>query len=51
MAGLIYGFYKGNDPLTTLNFATAAAYNKLYIPSDATTATVADIEKTLAAHD
>lgn len=51
MAGLIYGFYRGNDPLNTLNFATAAAYNKLYIPSDATTATVADIEKTLAEND
>ena len=51
MAGLIYGFYQNNDPLQTLNFATAAAYNKLYIPSDATTATVADIEKTLAEND
>ncbi|RZL47391.1 MAG: sugar kinase [Pedobacter sp.] len=51
MAGLIYGFYQGNDPLATLNFATAAAYNKLYIPSDATTATVADVEKTLAEND
>jgi 2-dehydro-3-deoxygluconokinase len=51
MAGLIYGFYKNNDPLETLNFATAAAYNKLYIPSDATTATVADVEKTLTEND
>lgn len=51
MAGLIYGFYRNNDPLKTLNFATAAAYNKLYIPSDATTATVADVEKTLAEND
>lgn len=51
MAGLIYGFYQGNNPLDTLNFATAAAYNKLYIPSDATTATVADVKKTLAEND
>ena len=51
MAGLIYGFYKNNNPLDTLNFATAAAYNKLFIPSDATTATVADVEKTLAEND
>lgn len=51
MAGLIYGFYQNNDPLQTLNFATAAAYNKLYIPSDATTATVADVKKTLADND
>jgi len=51
MAGLIYGFYLGNSPLDTLNFATAAAYNKLYIPSDATTATVADVKKTLVEND
>lgn len=51
MAGLIYGFYQNNDPLETLNFATAAAFNKLFIPSDCTTATVADIQKTLAAND
>lgn len=51
MAGLIYGFYQNNDPLETLNFATAAAFNKLFIPSDATTATVAAVKQTLAAHD
>lgn len=51
MAGLIYGFYHGNSPLKTLNFATAAAYNKLYIPSDATTATVSDVLKTIAEND
>ena len=51
MAGLIYGFYKGNNPLETLNFATAAAYNKLFIPSDATNASVAEVEKTLAEND
>ena len=51
MAGLIYGFYQNIDPLQTLDFATAAAYNKLYIPSDATTATVADVKKTLADND
>jgi 2-dehydro-3-deoxygluconokinase len=51
MAGLIYGLYQGNNPLDTLNFATAAAYNKLYIPSDATTATVTDVKKTLAEND
>ncbi len=46
MAGLIYGFYQGHEAQQTLEFATAAAYNKLYIPSDCTTATVADIKKT-----
>lgn len=45
MAGLIYGFYNHLSVTETLNFATAAAYDKLYIPSDATTSTVADIEK------
>ncbi|PWS32367.1 sugar kinase [Pedobacter paludis] len=45
MAGLIYGFYNQLSVKETLNFATAAAYDKLYIPSDATTSTVADIEK------
>ena len=45
MAGLIYGFYNRLPVSETLNFATAAAYDKLYIPSDATTSTVAEIEK------
>ena len=45
MAGLIYGFYNDLAEEETLNFATAAAYDKLYIPSDATISTVADIEK------
>lgn len=45
MAGLIYGFYNGLTEEETLNFATAAAYDKLYIPSDATISTVSDIEK------
>jgi 2-dehydro-3-deoxygluconokinase len=51
MAGLIYGLYKETDPLKTLNFATAAAFSKLFIPSDCTTSTVADIEQTIAKHD
>jgi 2-dehydro-3-deoxygluconokinase len=45
MAGLIYGFYKELPVSEVLNFATAAAYDKLYIPSDATTSTVNQIEK------
>ena len=51
MAGLIYGFYQNNNPLTTLNFATAAAFNKLFIPSDCTTATVAQVKQTLTEND
>jgi 2-dehydro-3-deoxygluconokinase len=50
MAGLIYGFYHNQAPAETLAFATAAAVNKLFILSDATTSTVADIEKTLQAY-
>lgn len=45
MAGLIYGFYNQLPVSEILNFATAAAYDKLYIPSDATTSTVEEIEK------
>jgi len=45
MAGLIYGFYNQLPGQETLDFATAAAYDKLYIPSDATTSRVADIKK------
>ncbi|MGV3540970.1 MAG: PfkB family carbohydrate kinase [Rufibacter sp.] len=50
MAGLIYGFYHQHSPQQTLEFATAAAFNKLFILSDATTSTVQDIEKTLNAY-
>lgn len=45
MAGLIYGLYKQIGLQDTLNFATAAAFDKLFIPSDATQSTVADIKK------
>lgn len=51
MAGLIYGFYQKLEPLATLNFASAAAFNKLFIPSDCTISTIATIEQTLAEHD
>ena len=36
MAGLIYGFYQGKSPIETLAFATAAAFTKLFVASDAT---------------
>ncbi|MGJ1391348.1 PfkB family carbohydrate kinase [Sphingobacterium spiritivorum] len=45
MAGLIYGFYHQLPAKETLAFATAAAYDKLFIPSDATTSSVADVLK------
>ncbi|MGY0035577.1 PfkB family carbohydrate kinase [Pedobacter sp. NJ-S-72] len=36
MAGLIYGFYHGHPPQEIVEFATAAAYHKLFITSDST---------------
>ena len=44
MAGLIYGFYKGHDPEEILQFATLAAFNKLFIDGDATTMTINEIK-------
>jgi 2-dehydro-3-deoxygluconokinase len=43
MAGLIYGFYNNLGPQQTLQFATAAAYTKLFIEGDATNKTVEEI--------
>jgi 2-dehydro-3-deoxygluconokinase len=43
MAGLIYGFYNKQDPQQLLDFATAAAFEKLFIEGDATTKTVDEI--------
>lgn len=50
MAGLIYGYCKQMQPADTLNFATAAAFDKLSIPGDATKSTVAQITKAIK-HD
>jgi 2-dehydro-3-deoxygluconokinase len=44
MAGLVYGFYNRLKPAEILEFATAAAFDKLFIPSDATTSTVEHIK-------
>ena len=35
MAGLIYGFYENHNKQELLDFATAAAFGKLFIESDA----------------
>ncbi len=43
MAGLIYGRIKGHDHQETIDFATAAAFNKLFVASDATSTPAADI--------
>ncbi|WP_295669125.1 sugar kinase [uncultured Mucilaginibacter sp.] len=47
MAGLIYGFYNQLDMPEILNYATAAAFEKLFIKGDATTRTVAEIKKAI----
>ena len=51
MAGLIHGFKKGSPPQDLLEFATAAAYQKLFIPSDATDQRAADILKFMHAYE
>ena len=48
MAGLIYGLYRGVGYQETIEFATAAAFQKLFIASDATESTAEEIEKFLA---
>jgi 2-dehydro-3-deoxygluconokinase len=45
MAGLIRGLYLRQPVMEVLEFATAAAFQKLFIPSDATDQRVEDIEK------
>lgn len=47
MAGLIYGLSNGHSPQQTLGFATAAAFNKLFIPGDTTDQTVAQVNATI----
>jgi len=47
MAGLIYGFYNKQDPQQLLDFATAAAFEKLFIEGDATTKTIDQIYNTM----
>jgi len=51
MAGLIRGLYNGEPVQDTLEFATAAAYQKLYIPSDATDMRAADVKKFMSAYE
>jgi len=43
MAGLIYGFYNQLSPQQMLDFATSAAFQKLFVMGDATTKTIDDI--------
>lgn len=45
MAGLLFGFYTGMNPDETLEFATAAAFGKLFQLGDATSQSVTEIKK------
>jgi 2-dehydro-3-deoxygluconokinase len=45
MAGLIYGFHNKLTFQEIIDFAAAAAFNKLFIRGDATTSTVEEIKK------
>jgi len=47
MAGLIYGFYNNLEPQQTLDFATSAAFEKLFVNGDATTKTVEEIKASM----
>lgn len=47
MAGLIYGFYNNLEPQETLEFATAAAFEKLFVNGDATDKTVEEIKRSM----
>lgn len=48
MAGLIYGFFNKYILQETLEFASAAAFTKLFVESDTTTKTVVDIKECIA---
>lgn len=47
MAGLIYGFYNDIGPQQTLEFATSAAFKKLFIEGDTTNKSVDEIKKAI----
>ena len=47
MAGLIYGFYNNLEPQETLDFSTAAAFEKLFVNGDAINKTIEEIKKSI----
>jgi 2-dehydro-3-deoxygluconokinase len=47
MAGLIYGYHHQHAPQQILEFATAAAFEKLFITGDATDRTVAQVNQAI----
>ncbi|MBS7565625.1 sugar kinase [Mucilaginibacter sp. Bleaf8] len=51
MAGLIYGFYNSMDAQQTVEFATAAAFTKLFVNSDATDRTAEFIQNAIFYHE
>lgn len=51
MAGLIYGLSRSKGARETLEFATAAAFQKLFIPSDATNQPASEIEKFMTSYE
>ncbi len=51
MAGLIYGFINKYSLQQTLEYASAAAFTKLFVKSDITTKTVDDIKKCIEDHE
>jgi 2-dehydro-3-deoxygluconokinase len=51
MAGLIRGLYRRQPVAEMLEFATAAAFLKLFIPSDATDQPADEVEKFMITHD
>ena len=50
MAGLIYGNCQQHTPQEVIDFAAAAAFNKLFIKGDASTASVEEIRKGVLHH-
>lgn len=50
MGGLIYGIYHGHENGGVIDFAAAAAFNKLQQKGDATTSTAAEVEKIRQQH-
>ncbi|MGB8195203.1 MAG: PfkB family carbohydrate kinase, partial [Chitinophagaceae bacterium] len=50
MAGLIYGHEKKWDPQQIIEFATAAAFKKLFIKGDATNSSVEEIMQAYTQH-
>jgi len=51
MAGLIYGFYKELSAQETVDFATSAAFAKLFTETDFNTTNIEDIKKVVQAYE